>query len=174
MHSDYFSVHEIDKIIVKLGYSEKDKMYYHFRKPGFYLDFGMFPVGNDVDILNLINCRGNDKVIFVYIEHGRTTSANYFRTCLNSNVVIEEIVEEPVVTSQVKRKRRGKLYLEWKEKETNVEGDVFGEAGVHGGVEGNVEGLVFGEGSGHVDGIETDVSDESNLHTDHGNGQGDD
>ena len=33
---DYFSVHEIDKMIVKLGYSEKDKMYNNFRKPRFW------------------------------------------------------------------------------------------------------------------------------------------
>ena len=89
VNCDYFSMHEIDKMIVKLSYSEKDKMYYHFRKPGFDLDFCLFALGNDEDVLNLISCRGNEKVIFVYIEHGKTTSANYFRTQVNSNVVIE-------------------------------------------------------------------------------------
>ncbi|GJS38754.1 hypothetical protein Tco_0563797 [Tanacetum coccineum] len=50
---DEFSVHELNDLVQKLGYSAKVKLYYHFRKPDGDLDTCMHALGNDHDVRKL-------------------------------------------------------------------------------------------------------------------------
>ncbi|KAI3735953.1 hypothetical protein L6452_15480 [Arctium lappa] len=91
---DELSVHEIDLMMVKLGYDLEERMYYNFCIPEHDLDFGLEPLGNDLDILNLIGYTKKWKIIDIYIEHGRTTVRTYERSLSKRKVVIEEIIDD--------------------------------------------------------------------------------
>lgn len=70
----------------------------------------MKALGNDSDVLNMVQYVAEFKVIEVYIEHWQTSLDTYFTPNSVSNVVLEEIVEEPQVLPQTVRKRPS---LEW-------------------------------------------------------------
>nr|KAJ0217201.1 hypothetical protein LSAT_V11C300120200 [Lactuca sativa] len=75
---DEFSVHELDAMMLELGYSVPPVIYYHFRIPHEDLDFGLRALGNDNNVLNLAQYIGDNKVIEVYTEHGQTNLLTYF------------------------------------------------------------------------------------------------
>ncbi|CAI9292054.1 unnamed protein product [Lactuca saligna] len=59
---DEFSVHELDTMMLELGYSVPPVIYYHFRIPHEDLDFGLRALGNDNDVLNLPQYISDNKV----------------------------------------------------------------------------------------------------------------
>ncbi|CAI9294904.1 unnamed protein product [Lactuca saligna] len=74
-----FSVHEMDFIMLDLGYVVPHVIYYHFRLPNEGLDFGLRALGNDDDdVRNLSKYVSENKLIKVYTEHGETTLVTYF------------------------------------------------------------------------------------------------
>nr|KAJ0199300.1 hypothetical protein LSAT_V11C600321330 [Lactuca sativa] len=92
-----FSIHEMDSIMLDLGYVVPPVIYYHFRLPNEGLDFGLRALGNDDDVRNLSKYVSENKLIKVYTEHGETTLVTYFMSpnCPR-RVIIEEIeYEEP-------------------------------------------------------------------------------
>ena len=90
-----FSVHEMDSIMLDLGYVVLSVIYYHFRLPNEGLDFGLRALGNDDDVRNLSKYVSENKMIKVYTEHGETTLVTYFMSPNGPRrVIIEEIEDE--------------------------------------------------------------------------------
>ncbi|CAI9260779.1 unnamed protein product [Lactuca saligna] len=98
---DEFSLHELDAIMLDLGYpdsrmdeltDESPVIYYHFRIPNGDFQFGLRALGNDQDVINLSKFIQNNKLIKVYTEHRKTNLLTYFMS-LNAKgkVVIEEL-----------------------------------------------------------------------------------
>ncbi|GJR69505.1 hypothetical protein Tco_0015570 [Tanacetum coccineum] len=52
---DEFCLHGLKEMIVKLGYGVVYLMYYHFLKPRFGLDYGLYPLSVNADVLELAN-----------------------------------------------------------------------------------------------------------------------
>ncbi|CAI9280351.1 unnamed protein product [Lactuca saligna] len=50
---DEFFVHELDEVMLKLGYEVPLVIYYHYQLPNGDLEFGFRALGNDVDVLSL-------------------------------------------------------------------------------------------------------------------------
>jgi len=101
-------------------------------KPETDLDFGLEPLGNDQDILNLLKYTTRYKLIKLYIEHGFTTLTTYFKSPKFSEVVIEEIIGEgphEVNTSGKTSTCKKRLCLEWYGTGEEVVGPVIGEHG---------------------------------------------
>nr|KAJ0227649.1 hypothetical protein LSAT_V11C100003630 [Lactuca sativa] len=91
---DEFSVHELDAMMLELGYSVPPVIYYHFRIPHEDLDFGLRALGNDNDVLNLAQYIGDNKVIEVYTEHGQTNLLTYFMSPKGKQkVIIKELCD---------------------------------------------------------------------------------
>ncbi|CAI9286001.1 unnamed protein product [Lactuca saligna] len=100
---DEFSVHELDAIMLDLGYPdprmielsvESPVIYYHFRIPNGDFQFGLRALGNDQDVINLSKFIQNNKLIEVYTEHGKTNLLTYFMSPnAKGKVVIEELPE---------------------------------------------------------------------------------
>ncbi|CAI9264928.1 unnamed protein product [Lactuca saligna] len=91
---DEFSVHELDAMMLELGYSVPPVIYYHFRIPHEDLDFGLRALGNDNDVLNLAQYIGDNKVIEVYTEHGKTNLLTYFMSPKGKQkVIIKELCD---------------------------------------------------------------------------------
>nr|KAJ0200387.1 hypothetical protein LSAT_V11C600312110 [Lactuca sativa] len=100
-----FSVHDIDDMMVKLGYIDENlhvEMYYHFRRPLCDLDFGLFALASDDDVRHLAKYVGQHKLIEVYTEHGQTKLHTYSMSPNPSKVRIVEIDCTPK-----------RLFLEW-------------------------------------------------------------
>nr|KAJ0213339.1 hypothetical protein LSAT_V11C400157690 [Lactuca sativa] len=92
---DDFSVHELDAMMLELGYSVPPVIYYHFRIPHEDLDFGLRALGNDNDVLNLAQYIGDNKVIEVYTEHGQTNLLTYFMSPKGKkSVIIKELCND--------------------------------------------------------------------------------
>ncbi|XP_052625000.1 uncharacterized protein LOC111916210 [Lactuca sativa] len=51
---DLFSVHELDDMVRELGYKTEQTLYYHFCIPEYPLDYGLMPLGNDQDVLKML------------------------------------------------------------------------------------------------------------------------
>ncbi|KAL4591848.1 hypothetical protein LXL04_004822 [Taraxacum kok-saghyz] len=49
------SVHELNYMVIELGYQKEQYLYYHYCIPDQPLDFGLIPLGNDADVLKLIS-----------------------------------------------------------------------------------------------------------------------
>lgn len=93
-------------MIEEIGCDIKVKMFYHLKKPGFDLDYGLLALGNDQDVLNMIAYVGKVRLIHIYVEHGITTVSTYWRSPQQSTVVIEEIPEDsPVKVDKVVKQR---------------------------------------------------------------------
>nr|KAJ0188394.1 hypothetical protein LSAT_V11C900465720 [Lactuca sativa] len=60
---DEFSVHELDEVMLKLGYEVPPVIYYHYQLPNEDLEFGLRALGNDVDVLSLAHYIGHHKII---------------------------------------------------------------------------------------------------------------
>ncbi|KAL4562714.1 hypothetical protein LXL04_026744 [Taraxacum kok-saghyz] len=89
---DEFSVHELDYMIQQLGYEVPPVIYYHFQIPNGDFDFGLRALGNDLDVLTLGKFIEDNKVIYVYTEHGETRLLTYFMSPrVKPRVVIEEL-----------------------------------------------------------------------------------
>nr|KAJ0207297.1 hypothetical protein LSAT_V11C500268620 [Lactuca sativa] len=100
-----FYVHDIDDMMVKLGYIDENlhvEMYYHFRRPLCDLDFGLFALASDDDVRHLAKYVGQHKLIEVYTEHGQTKLHTYSMSPNPSKVRIVEIDCTPKI-----------LFLEW-------------------------------------------------------------
>ncbi|GJS59843.1 RNA-directed DNA polymerase, eukaryota [Tanacetum coccineum] len=52
---DKFYVHELNDVMVELGYVNDDPIYYHYMIPGTDLEIGLRALGNDLDVLGLAN-----------------------------------------------------------------------------------------------------------------------
>ena len=129
---DDLSVLEVDNMMLELGYDGEEAMYYHFMKPKTDLDFGLEPLGNDQDILNLLKYTTRYKLIKLYIEHGFTTLTTYFKTPKFNEVFIEEIIGEgprEVNTSGKTSTCNKRLCLEWYGTGEEVVGPIIGEHG---------------------------------------------
>ncbi|GJS34893.1 RNA-directed DNA polymerase, eukaryota [Tanacetum coccineum] len=125
---DEFSIHELNDLVQKLGYSAKVKLYYHFRKPDGDLDTSMHALGNDHDVRKLAEyVRLWNKMIEVYIEQERTTLPTYYTTHKDADFstpkcVIQEIEDDTIPEMQVTKLKPRKpvkgqsakmLMLEW-------------------------------------------------------------
>jgi hypothetical protein len=121
--SDEFSVHEVNAMIQELGYLPDDMIYYNFLVPGQNLDFGLRALGNDSDVLNLLQYVKDDKLIEIYTEHGTSKVGTYMNLsgCSTSSVIIEDITDEGMLTQPTRNSQqittlcRRQLTLQWHE-----------------------------------------------------------
>lgn len=67
-----FSIHELNEMMQQMKYVKREPMDYRLCMPEVLLDFGLQPLGNDQDVINLSRYVGNFKEIKIYIEHGQT------------------------------------------------------------------------------------------------------
>nr|GEU61800.1 transposase, mutator type [Tanacetum cinerariifolium] len=65
-----FCLHDLEEMVVKLGYGVADLMYYHFLRPRLGLDYGLHHLIVDADVLELAKYVKDSKIILVYVEHG--------------------------------------------------------------------------------------------------------
>nr|GEX72930.1 hypothetical protein [Tanacetum cinerariifolium] len=134
---DEFSVHELNDMVNKLGFSGKNIMYYSFLKPDMSLDNGMYALGNDEDVRRMAEyIRLGYKMIEVFIEHDKTTVFTYIDAAYNTlkhKCLIIEIPEgvSPINASPVSKMKprrpisriyAKKLLLGWKQNDANVMG----------------------------------------------------
>ncbi|KAI3667222.1 hypothetical protein L6452_42271 [Arctium lappa] len=75
INTDHLSVRLFDKIMIALGYEMRDIVQYHFLIPSSDLDTGLRDLMTDLDIANLLNYAPSNKLIDVFIEHGKTNNA---------------------------------------------------------------------------------------------------
>ncbi|CAI9276843.1 unnamed protein product [Lactuca saligna] len=93
VHIEEFPVHEMDSIMLDLGYVFPTFIYYHFRLPNEGLDFGLRALGNDDDVRNLSKYVSENKLIKVYTKHGEITLVTYFMSPNGPRRVIIEAIE---------------------------------------------------------------------------------
>nr|GEU92855.1 hypothetical protein [Tanacetum cinerariifolium] len=97
---DKFSVHELNDMVKKIGFSGKNIIDYSFLKPGMSLDIGLYALGNDEDVMRMAE----------YIRLG-----------------VSPINASPVSKMKPKRLVLGicakKLLLRWKQNDANVIGE---------------------------------------------------
>lgn len=94
LDADEFSVHELDSMMLQLGYDGNRKMYYHFKKPDSDLDVGLMALGSDGDVCKLTSYVPKHRLLEVYIELDKTTVCTYFQSPGGSNVIIQEIEDD--------------------------------------------------------------------------------
>ncbi|GJV23592.1 hypothetical protein Tco_1376287 [Tanacetum coccineum] len=70
VYIDEFCLHDIEDMVVKLGYGVANLMYYHFLRPILGLDYGLHPLNVDADVLEMAKYVNDNKIILVYVEHG--------------------------------------------------------------------------------------------------------
>ncbi|GKD61687.1 hypothetical protein Tco_1299196 [Tanacetum coccineum] len=70
---DEFCLHDLKEMVVKLGYGVAGLMYYHFLRPRLSLDYGLHLLTVDADVLELATYIKDNKIILVYVEHGKET-----------------------------------------------------------------------------------------------------
>ncbi|CAI9268949.1 unnamed protein product [Lactuca saligna] len=91
---DEFYVHELDVVMLNLGYEVPLVIYYHYQLPNGDLEFGLRALGNDVDVLSLAQYIEHHKIIKVYTEHNETKLLTYFMSpIVKTRVIIEEIAD---------------------------------------------------------------------------------
>nr|KAJ0190361.1 hypothetical protein LSAT_V11C800434420 [Lactuca sativa] len=104
--TDLFSVHDLNDMILEIGYSKDDIMYYNYRIPNLDLDFGLKALGNDQDIIFMAQYVPQNRVIIVYVEHGSTRLHTYFMS--PSKVVIEQLDDDPSPElNKIRPKKKG-------------------------------------------------------------------
>ncbi|KAL4568011.1 hypothetical protein LXL04_023611 [Taraxacum kok-saghyz] len=89
---DLFSVHELNDMVIKLGYQKEQFLYYHYCIPDQPLDFRLMTLGNDSCVLKLIMHVPKFRKINVYIESGETRVFTHFKS--PSKLVIEPLEPE--------------------------------------------------------------------------------
>ncbi|GJV78978.1 mutator type transposase [Tanacetum coccineum] len=67
---DEFCLHDLKDMVVKLGYSVEDLMYCYFFIPSLGLDYVLYSLNVDVDVLEMSKYVKDYKLILVYVEHG--------------------------------------------------------------------------------------------------------
>ncbi|CAI9297114.1 unnamed protein product [Lactuca saligna] len=93
-------------MIREIGYYADDTMYYHYRIPNLDLDFGLKALGNDQDVISMIQFVPQNKVINVYVEHGSTRLHTYFMS--PSKDVIEQLDDDPSPElNRIRPKKKG-------------------------------------------------------------------
>nr|GEV37713.1 nucleotide-binding alpha-beta plait domain-containing protein [Tanacetum cinerariifolium] len=82
---DEFSVHELNDMVKKIGFSCKTMMYYSFLKPDMNLDNGLYALGNDEDVRRMVEyiILGYE-IIEVFIKHDKTTVFTYIDDAYNT------------------------------------------------------------------------------------------
>ncbi|CAI9302900.1 unnamed protein product [Lactuca saligna] len=96
---DEFSVHELDKLMLKLGYEVPPIIYYHYQLPNGNLEFGLRALGNDIDVLSPAQYIEHHKIIKVYSKHNETKLLTYFMSPrVKPRVIIEEIADDVPTT----------------------------------------------------------------------------
>ncbi|KAL7606030.1 hypothetical protein Lser_V15G16094 [Lactuca serriola] len=92
--SDLFSVHDMDEIMELLDCVEPGKsIYYHFKRPTWDLDFGLYVLGCDEDINHFRSYVYEHKVIEVYTEFWETKLHTYQMSPNPAKIKIHEIPE---------------------------------------------------------------------------------
>ncbi|GJZ39986.1 hypothetical protein Tco_0586549 [Tanacetum coccineum] len=93
---DKFSVHELNEVMLELGYANNDDhIYYHYMIPGTDLEIGLRALGNHLDVLGLAKYINDNKLIMVYCEHIDTKLNTYAPP--RSSVVIEEFLSSSMI-----------------------------------------------------------------------------
>ncbi|KAJ0685047.1 hypothetical protein HanOQP8_Chr11g0400311 [Helianthus annuus] len=116
--SDAFSVIELNHMITELGYPKEQIMFYHFLVPETQISDGLRPLGNDQDVLLLIEHVAKFKVIDVFTEQWSSrlgVEYHFTSPVKSSSVVIEELENEDPQPSMSKpsHRRRRPLCLEY-------------------------------------------------------------
>nr|KAJ0211905.1 hypothetical protein LSAT_V11C400212900 [Lactuca sativa] len=91
---DEFYVHELDAIMLDLGYPDPRMIELTDESPipNGEFQFSLRALGNDQDVINLSKFILNNKLIKVYTEHGKTNLLTYFMSPnAKGKVVIEEL-----------------------------------------------------------------------------------
>nr|KAJ0209902.1 hypothetical protein LSAT_V11C400164130 [Lactuca sativa] len=92
--SDLFSVHDMDEIMELLDCVEPGKsIYYHFKRPTWDLDFGLYALGCDEDINHFRSYVYEHKVIEVYTQFWETKLHTYQMSPNPAKIKIHEIPE---------------------------------------------------------------------------------
>ncbi|GJX04024.1 hypothetical protein Tco_0189940 [Tanacetum coccineum] len=118
---DMFFIHELVGMLGELSLGDNNKILYtHFRTPGMSLDDGLVSLMTDEDVIKLLNYVPMYKEIKVYIEIDVSLVQQHLvellvsqSKCVGNGVVIEEIVEDNVISTSGKESRL--LMLEWSE-----------------------------------------------------------
>ena len=110
---DEFSVHELDSMMLQLGYEADSIIYYQFQLPTHEdFAFGLRALWNDADVINLAQYIEEHKVIKVYTKHRTTNLFTYFMSpSIKPKVIIEEIPTEE--EGQVVKPNDGVLLLNY-------------------------------------------------------------
>ncbi|GJX37863.1 mutator type transposase [Tanacetum coccineum] len=66
---DEFCLHDLKDMVVKLIYDVEDLMYCHFLIPSLGLDYGLYNLNVDADVLEMAKYVNDYKIILVYVEH---------------------------------------------------------------------------------------------------------
>nr|GEU94859.1 transposase, mutator type [Tanacetum cinerariifolium] len=67
---DEFCLHDLKDMVVKLGYGLAELMYYHFLIPRLGLDYGLYSLNVNAEVLEMAKYFKDYKIILVYVEHG--------------------------------------------------------------------------------------------------------
>ncbi|KAI7748956.1 hypothetical protein M8C21_016643 [Ambrosia artemisiifolia] len=108
---DKFSVHEMDRILKKIGYQKDIERYYHYQVPSSDLDFGLRALGSDADVIGFIKVILECRLINVYCEYGIATVHTYF--CSPIKVRVDEITDEELMAFDLDKVVRNRLLLRW-------------------------------------------------------------
>ncbi|KAK9054930.1 hypothetical protein SSX86_026009 [Deinandra increscens subsp. villosa] len=113
---DRFCVHDLDDVMLRLGYTTKQPIFYHFLQPGKDLNYGLQPLCGDADVLKMTANVPQHRLIFMYTEHGSSS----IPIVTQSHIRIEEIVEDEnnmagdqTVSNMPNRKKSHLMLLEW-------------------------------------------------------------
>jgi len=67
LDADEFAIHELDSMMLNLGYGGNTKLHYHFKKPDSDLDVGLSTLGSDNDVCKLTSYVPKYRLLEVYI-----------------------------------------------------------------------------------------------------------
>lgn len=82
-------MHQIDDIVEKLGYP-LEMSSYHFLQPNCGLDYGLHPIGNDLDIRKLLSFLKKHNHIRVYIEHENVVNEE---SALSTTSLVHQVLQ---------------------------------------------------------------------------------
>ncbi|XP_035844408.1 DNA-directed RNA polymerase II subunit RPB1-like [Helianthus annuus] len=83
---DFFSVHELDFVLKKLGYATDVIRYYHYKIPNQELGFGLRALGSDLDVIDFCKYTADYKTMHVYTEFEVTNVHTYFYSPAKSRI----------------------------------------------------------------------------------------
>jgi len=104
---DFFSVHELDCMLQKLGYGMDFIRYYHYKVPNEGLDFGLRALGSDLDVIAFCKHTSDHKIMNVYTEFDVTNLFTYICSHTKARVVeVSGDVSGVVVTNKKRINKR--------------------------------------------------------------------